>query len=49
LMRYDATAGQYIFNWNTTGLTDGKYRIHIVLGEGSCAPERTADVTFKRK
>jgi hypothetical protein len=49
LMRYDATAGQYIFNWNTTGLTDGKYRIHIVLGEGSCAPQRTADVTFKRK
>lgn len=40
---------QYIFNWNTTGLSDGKYRIHVVLGEGSCAPERWADVTFKRK
>lgn len=49
LMRYDPIAGQYIFNWLTTGLADGKYRIHIVLGEGSCAPERTADVTFKRK
>jgi hypothetical protein len=49
LMRYDASGGQYIFNWNTTGLTDGKHRIHIVLGEGSCAAERTADVTFKRK
>ncbi len=46
-MRY--SDGQYIFNWNTTGLTDGKYRITIVLGEGSCAPPRTADVTFKRK
>jgi hypothetical protein len=41
--------GQYIFNWNTTGLTDGKYRITIALGEGDCAPARTADVTFKRK
>jgi hypothetical protein len=41
--------GQYIFNWNTTGLTDGKYRITIALGEGNCAPARTADVTFKRK
>jgi hypothetical protein len=49
LMRYDATGSRYIFNWNTTGLTDGKHRIHMVLGEGSCAPERTADVTFKRK
>lgn len=49
LMRYDPIAGQYIFNWNTTGLTDGKYKIHIVLGEGSCAAERTAEVTFKRK
>src|SRR5258706_7068369 len=46
-MRY--SDGQYIFNWNTTGLTDGKYRITVVLGEGSCAPPRTADVTFKRK
>jgi hypothetical protein len=46
-MRY--SDGQYIFNWLTTGLTDGKYRITIVLGEGSCAPPRTADVTFKRK
>lgn len=41
--------GQYIFNWNTTGLNDGKYRITIVLGEGSCADAHTADVTFKRK
>jgi hypothetical protein len=47
MMRF--TDGQYIFNWNTTGLTDGKYRIHVVLGEGSCAPQRVADVTFKRK
>ena len=41
--------GQYIFNWNTTGLSDGKYRITIVLGEGTCAEAHTADVTFKRK
>jgi hypothetical protein len=47
MMRF--SDGQYIFNWNTTGLTDGKYRITIVLGEGSCADPHTADVTFKRK
>lgn len=32
--RYDATAGQYIFNLNTKTLTAGTYLLHIDLGDG---------------
>jgi len=34
LFRYDATAGQYIFNWNTKGLSAGTYQLRIDLGDG---------------
>lgn len=34
LFRYDATSGQYIFNWSTKGLDPGTYQISIVLGDG---------------
>lgn len=33
--RYDPTAGQYIFNWGTKGLSVGTYDLVIVLGDGS--------------
>jgi lysophospholipase L1-like esterase len=33
--RYDATAGQYVFNWGTRGLTAGLYELEIDLGEGT--------------
>lgn len=32
--RYDATTGQYIFNWGTKGLTAGTYQLRIDLGDG---------------
>jgi len=44
LFRYDATAGQYIFNWNTKGLRAGTYRLFIDLGDGV---ERTVDVGLR--
>ncbi|MDT4985708.1 MAG: hypothetical protein QOF95_3198 [Pseudonocardiales bacterium] len=34
LFRYDATSGQYIFNWSTKGLTVGTYLLKINLGDG---------------
>jgi endonuclease G len=34
LFRYDASAGQYIFNWNTSGLGPGTYQLRIDLGDG---------------
>ena len=34
LFRYDASAGQYIFNWNTKGLAVGTYLLRIDLGDG---------------
>ena len=34
LFRYDATSGQYIFNWGTKGLTAGTYQIRVDLGDG---------------
>jgi lysophospholipase L1-like esterase len=33
--RYDAGAGQYVFNWGTRGLAAGLYELSIDLGEGS--------------
>ena len=31
--RYDATSGQYLFNWGTKGLTSGTYQLQIDLGD----------------
>lgn len=42
--RYDATSGQYIFNWSTKGLSSGAYRLFIDLGDGV---EHTVDVSLK--
>lgn len=42
--RYDFTAGQYVYNWSTKGLTPGTYRLFIDLGDGVV---RTVDVGLK--
>ncbi|MCI0537464.1 MAG: PxKF domain-containing protein [Verrucomicrobiales bacterium] len=34
LFRYDATSGQYIFNWSTKGLSAGAYQLQIDLSDG---------------
>jgi hypothetical protein len=34
LFRYDATAGQYIFNLGTKNLTQGDWYLHVFLGDG---------------
>jgi hypothetical protein len=44
LFRYDATSGQYIYNWSTKGLTTGTYRLKISLGDGVA---HTVDVSLK--
>jgi hypothetical protein len=33
--RYDATSGQYIYNWGTKGLSAGTYQLRIDLGDGT--------------
>lgn len=35
LFRYDASSGQYIFNWSTKGLTAGSYLLSINLGDSA--------------
>jgi hypothetical protein len=44
LFRYDAAAGQYIFNWSTKGLKPGTYRLFINLGDGV---PHTVDIGLK--
>jgi hypothetical protein len=34
LFRFDADAGQYVFNWGTVGLEPGKYALYVDLGDG---------------
>jgi hypothetical protein len=34
LFRYDASSGQYIFNWSTKDLTAGTYQLRIDLADG---------------
>ena len=42
--RYDATSGQYIFNWSTKGLTSGSYQLKVDLGDGV---SRTVNLSSK--
>ncbi len=44
--RYDATSGQYIYNWGTKGLSDGVYQIRVDLGDGKM--DRVVNVTLRR-
>jgi hypothetical protein len=34
LFRFDVTSGQYIFNWDTRGLTPGVYQLRVDMGDG---------------
>lgn len=42
--RYNASSGQYQFNWSAKGLTAGKYRLYIDLGDGV---SRSVDIGLK--
>jgi hypothetical protein len=44
LFRYEASSGQYIFNWSTKGLTVGTYLLKINLGDGV---PRTVQVSLR--
>jgi hypothetical protein len=44
MFRYDATAGQYIFNLGTKTLSTGTYKLRIDLGDGVL---RTVNITLK--
>ncbi len=44
LFRYDATAGQYIFNLNTKPLSVGTYQLRIDLGDGVL---RTVNISLR--
>ncbi len=46
LFRYDATSGQYIFNWSTKGLSDGTYRLSFLLADGTV--QGTATISLKK-
>jgi hypothetical protein len=49
LMRYDASAGQYIFNWDIAGLTNGTYSVRVDLGEGICGEAHVVQLSLKKK
>jgi hypothetical protein len=42
--RYDATSGQYVYNWSTKGLASGTYQVSIDLGDGA---GRTAGLSLE--
>ena len=48
-MRYDPLANQYIFNWDTSPLTNGTYRVQVGLHEGSCAIPHTVTLSLGKK
>lgn len=51
-MRYDPTAGQYIFNWNVGNLSttpNGTYELRVYLGEGNTSDPHTVVLSLNRK
>jgi len=46
LFRYDATSGQYIYNWGTKSYSAGTYQLRIDLGDG--VGTRTVLVSLKK-
>lgn len=42
--RYDASTGQYVYNWSTAGLGAGTYRIRVTIVDG---PTFTADLSLR--
>jgi hypothetical protein len=49
LMRYDATSGQYIFNWDISSLVNGTYSLRVGLGEGICGEPHVVQLSVKKK
>jgi hypothetical protein len=51
LMRYDATAQQYIFNWDIrpTTVANGTYQVWVDLGEGSCGVPHLVTLSIQKK
>ena len=47
--RYDATSGQYVFNWSTKGLTAGTYQLRIDLADGGEQDGASLGPTFPSK
>jgi sugar lactone lactonase YvrE len=45
VFRFDASAGQYVFNWGTKGLSEGTWQIRVDLLDGSV---RTVVVSLKK-
>jgi hypothetical protein len=48
-MRYDASADQYIFNWDVNALSNGNYTVRVGLGEGFCAPAHSVVLSVRKK
>lgn len=49
LMRYDATADQYILNWDISNVQNGAYNIRVAMGEGEkCAVAHWAPVMIQK-
>jgi hypothetical protein len=48
LMRYDATANQYIFNWDISRLANGAHTVRVDLREGACGTERSVVLSINR-
>jgi hypothetical protein len=44
-LRYDATANQYVFNWQTKGLTAGSYAVLLTLADHMVHQSRTIQLT----
>jgi len=46
VFRYDASTGQYIFNWGTKGLSEGTWQIKVDLLDGNL--ERKVLVSLRK-
>jgi hypothetical protein len=49
LMRYDAAADQYIFNWDVSGLANGTYQVRVELGEGKCGEGHVVTLSLSKR
>ncbi len=49
VMRYDASADQYVYNWDLSTVTNGAKTVRVFLDEGSCAAPRQVVLSVKRK
>lgn len=49
IMRYDAAADQYIFNWGIKDVANGTYSVKVSLGEGNCANTHLVTLSVAKK